>query len=305
MLGTAGPAIQSHFLKPITPGYRQRPLPPYTAQPMEDAQHQYVAGQMRESFAALFADFEARNAQALAAGGWTLDLPYGAHPRERLDLRQVAAPHGTLLYLHAGYWQSRDKAQFRFLAPAFNALGWDVALANYPLCPEVGVAQIVDSAAQALAQLRHHQGAQGRGGPLVLSGHSAGAHLAIELALREAGQTQAELPLAGVLALSGVYDLRPLLHTTLNDKLRLDAAQAQAASPVLRALPQAAPALFLVGGTETEAFHAQNQAMAHAWQAQGNQAVCEAVAGEDHFSILPTLAASGGPAARQLQAWAA
>jgi len=267
---------------------------------------QYLSGQMRDSFAALFQDFERRNEQALRCPHWSLDVPYGEHPREVFDTRPADGPsRGTLVYWHAGYWQTRDKAQFRFLAPRFNALGWDVALTNYPLCPEVGVAQIVDSAAQALAQLRHHQGAQGRGGPLVLSGHSAGAHLAIELALREAGQTQAELPLAGVLALSGVYDLRPLLHTTLNDKLRLDAAQAQAASPVLRALPQAAPALFLVGGTETEAFHAQNQAMAHAWQAQGNQAVCEAVAGEDHFSILPTLAASGGPAARQLQAWAA
>lgn len=273
---------------------------------MEDAQHQYVSGQMRERFAALFADFETRNAQALALDGWTLDLPYGDHPRERLDLRQVTAPRGTLLYLHAGYWQSRDKAQFRFLAPAFNALGWDVALANYPLCPEVSVARIVDSAVQALARLRRHQVAQGRSGPLVLSGHSAGAHLAVELALREAGQPASHaLALAGVLAISGVYDLRPLVHTTLNDKLQLDAAHALACSPCLRAVPQAAPALFVVGGTETDAFHAQNQAMADAWRAQGNLAQCEVVEGEDHFSILPGLAVPEGPVARQLQAWAA
>jgi arylformamidase len=277
----------------------------YTAQPMDDAQHQYVSGQMRESFAALFAHFETLNAQALATDGWTLDLPYGAHPRQRLDLRQVSSPRGTLLYLHAGYWQSRDKAQFRFLAPAFNALGWDVALANYPLCPEVSVAQIVDSSAQALAQLRRHQAAQGRNGPVVLSGHSAGAHLAVELALREAGTSRTHaLPLAGVLAISGVYDLRPLLKTTLNDKLQLDAAKAQACSPSLRAQAGAAPALFLLGQTETEAFHAQSQDMARAWQAQGNSMRCDVVAGADHFSVLRDLAAPHGPVAQCLRAWA-
>ncbi|MFM8575211.1 MAG: alpha/beta hydrolase [Limnohabitans sp.] len=270
------------------------------------AQHQYVTGQMRESFGPLFADHEARNARTVAEGGWQLDQPYGEHARECRDLRPAAAPRGTVLYLHAGYWQSRDKSQFRFLAPAFNALGWAMALANYPRCREVGRARIVESAALALRQLARHQGRQGRQGPLVLCGHSAGAHLAVELALRHAeGRLDGSPALAGVVAISGVFDLRPLLGTTLNDKLRLDAAQAQACSPCLRPQPNAVPALFLVGQAETAAFHAQSQDMARAWQSQGNDARCEVVAGTDHFSILAGIAQADGPVARRLQAWAA
>lgn len=273
---------------------------------IDSPQHHYLTGQMRESFGPLLAGYEQLNAQALAQGGWTLDLPYGDHARERLDVRPVDAPRGTVLYLHAGYWQSRDKAQFRFLAPVFNALGWDMALANYPLCPEVGVPRTVESAVQALRQLAHHQLRQGRHGPVVLCGHSAGAHLAVELALRlAAGRLEIPVRLAGVVAISGVFDLRPLLHTTLNDKLQLDAAQALACSPCLRPQPRAVPALFLVGETETAAFHAQSQDMARAWRAQGNQAQCESVAGADHFSVLQHLADPQGPVAQCLQAWTA
>ena len=137
---------------------------------------------------------------------------------------------------------------------------------------------------------------------MVLCGHSAGAHLAIELALQQS--TAADpLPLAAVVAISGIYDLRPLVDTSLNARLQLDAATAQACSPVLRARAGAAPALFLVGETETEAFHTQSQAMAHRWQAMGNTTAWTRVAAADHFSVLDGLAAADGPVARQLNAW--
>ena len=107
-----------------------------------------------------------------------------------------------------------------------------------------------------------------------------------------------------MIAISGIYDLRPLRETTLNDKLKLDAAQAQACSPVLRIRSGAAPALFILGGTETPAFHTQSQGMARQWQQQGNTAQCVAVPGTDHFSVLEGLADANGPVAQHLQAWA-
>ena len=270
------------------------------------AEFDYVTGQMRDSFGPLLADFEQFNAQALDQGGWELDLPYGTHPRQRFDLRPTDSPaRGTVIYFHAGYWQSRDKAQFRFLAPGFNALGWHAALVNYPLCPEVGVPQIVESAAEAFKQVLRHQALRGRGGPVVLCGHSAGAHLVVELALQQARQAQdIHLPLAGVLPVSGIFDLAPLVGTSLNQRLQLDGDQARACSPLHRAGPNAAPALFLVGETETAAFHSQTQHMHQAWQAQGNPSAWQAVPGADHFSILETLCAPHGRVDQALQAWA-
>jgi len=270
----------------------------------DTAEFQYVTGQMRESFGDLLARFEARNAQALAMPGWVLDLPYGAHARQVVDVRPSDAKAlGTVVYFHAGYWQSRDKSQFRFLAPAFNAMGWDMALVNYPLCPEVSVADIVASAAQALQKVAAHQSERGRPSPIVLCGHSAGAHLATELALQQASAA-APLPISGVVAISGVYDLQPLLDTTLNTRLKLEADSAKACSPTHRVRPGAAPALFVWGDTETPAFHTQSQDMARLWQLQGNVAQCSAVAQADHFSVLECVTTPDGLVARTLQSWA-
>ena len=270
----------------------------------DTAEFQYVTGQMRESFGDLLARFEARNAQALAMPGWELDLPYGQQAREVIDVHSSdAKAQGTVVYFHAGYWQSRDKSQFRFLAPAFNAMGWDMALVNFPLCPEVSVADIVASASQALQKIATHQSERGRTGPIVLCGHSAGAHLAIELALQQAAATS-PLPIAGVVAISSVYNLQPLLDTTLNTRLKLDTDSAKACSPTHRVRPGAAPTLFVWGDAETPAFHAQSQDMARLWRLQGNVAQCLAVAHADHFSVLECVTAPDGVVARTLQSWA-
>ena len=272
--------------------------------PHHTAEFQYVTGQMRPSFGDLLARFEARNAQALSLPHWELDVAYGPHAREVMDVRPSEAKAlGTVVYFHAGYWQSRDKSQFRFLATAFNAMGWDMALVNYPLCPDVRVADIVASAAQALQKIAAHQSERGRPRPIVLCGHSAGAHLAIELTLQQAAAA-APLPIAGVVAISGVYDLQPLLDTSLNARLKLDAESAKACSPTHRARPGAAPALFVWGDTETPAFHAQSQDMARLWQLQGNVAQCSAVAQADHFSVLEYVTAPDGLVAQKLQHWA-
>lgn len=267
---------------------------------------QYVTGQIRTSFGLLLAEFEERNAQALSQHGWELDVPYGHHPRQAFDVRPTDLPAlGTVIYFHAGYWQSRDKAQFRFLAPAFNALGWHAVLVNYPLCPEVSVSQIVQSADEALRHVVDHQLSKNRAGPLVFCGHSAGGHLVVELALRQARSSEAlRLPLVGVLPISGIFDLEPLVKTSLNQRLKLDSDQARACSPIHRASFGAVPALFLVGETETAAFHAQSQDMTQAWQAQGNQAACESIKDADHFSILDQLCTPHGRVDLTLTAWA-
>jgi arylformamidase len=267
------------------------------------AEFQYVTGQMRESFVDVLASFEAQNVQALSMPNWELDIPYGAHVREVMDVRPSdAMPLGTVVYFHAGYWQSRDKSQFRFLVPAFNAMGWDMALVNYPLCPEVGVARIVESAAQALQQLLVRQRQSGRHGPIVLCGHSAGAHLAVELALKHLNGLSA-LQIAGVIAISGLYDLDPLRETSLNTRLKLDASSARDSSPIHRVKPGAAPALFLWGDDETPVFHAQSQSMARLWQMQGNEAKCCPIDNADHFSVLEKIFSVDSLLAHPLKNW--
>jgi len=256
-----------------------------------DAIFQYLTGQLNASQPPLLAAFEAEGAAAVAKFHPALDVSYGPHPRQRFDFFAAPAPLGTIAYLHAGYWQARDKAQFRFLAPSVTGEGFNLAVVNYPLCPDVTVAALTEAVRDAVPAILSFAGrAQGATASLVAIGHSAGAHLAVELALSDwTGRGLARVPIDGVVGLSGVYDLEPLVATPLNDKLRLDRSAAHAASPVHRLRGGLPRALFAVGARETDAFRAQTAGMCAAWQAAGNDAALRIVDGCDHFSLLRAL----------------
>ncbi len=251
-------------------------------------QFEYIDGQLRPSQAALFERYAAESELAVRAMQPALDLPYGPHPRQRLDLFRTDQPRrGVVAYLHAGYWQSRDKSGFRFLAPPLVCDGFDVALINYPLSPELGVIEIVDAAAAALPLLAELTDQA----PLILVGHSAGAQIAVELAMAPPTGTG---PIARIVSISGVFDLEPLLDTSVNAKLGLDTASARAASPLHRVRLGAPRTLFAVGALETEAFQSQTARMAKAWTEAGNPATQLTVPEADHFSILQELSCDGG-----------
>jgi arylformamidase len=262
----------------------------------DDAQHQYVSGQVRDTFPALLADFEAMSAVVVEHGDCELDIRYGERPRETFDLFQAQGdPRGMLAYFHAGYWQSRDKSTFRWLAPMLTRRGLHVAFVNYPLCPSVTLQGLVDAVAASVPHVTAHAARLGGDArPLIACGHSAGGHLAVELAL--AGHAD------GVIALSGIYDLAPLLATTLNDKLGLDDSTARALSPLHRVRAGTPPALFVVGGDETSGFVEQTRRMSEAWQAAGNDTEARVVPGADHFSLLSMFAAPESELAEDVDA---
>jgi arylformamidase len=250
---------------------------------VDDVEFDYVIGQKRDSFPALLASYDEESARLALREDALLDRRYGPLERQRLDFFPAAGTaRATLAWFHAGYWQMRDKATFRFIADAFNKAGLHVALVNYPLCPTVTVAELLQAAAEAVPELN----ALGAGLPLILAGHSAGGQIVVELAMMK----RPDWPdIKGIAAISGVFDLRPLVSTTLNDKLKLDEPGARAVSPVLHAAPNAPPALFAVGGAETTAFLQQTEAMAAAWSGVGNGCRHLVVEGADHFSILRPL----------------
>lgn len=259
-----------------------------------DAEHQYLSGQFRASFAPLLAGFEALNVRALSSHRWQLDLRYGPHERQTLDLcPAVGVARGTALYFHAGFWHSRDKAQFRFLAPALADAGFNVAMVNYPLSPEVRIPQIIEAVRAAVPTLMGALPENQKGLPLFLCGHSAGAHLAIELAANPFSAWHKQI--AAVICISGVFDLVPLVNTSLNQKLALDHLDAHDCSPLYRVHSNRLPAgFFLVGGDETPAFQDQSQAMARRWASAGNRSRFIAVARQDHFSVLDAIQGADG-----------
>lgn len=249
---------------------------------MNDPQFQYVQGQSRPGFQALLAAYEAESLAAVATESCVLDVRYGPLERQTFDFFAARGKaRGTLAYFHAGYWQSRDKATFRFIAPAFTAAGLNVALVNYPLCPNVSLPELVEAARACVPAIRAHAAECDPDRlPLVLSGHSAGAHIAVELALSDGRD------IAGVVAMSGIFDLAPLVATSLNEKLQLDLAGAAACSPVHHVHAHAAPALIVVGEEETPAFIEQSRRFHSAWIDAGNRSALHIAPQADHFSLL-------------------
>ena len=234
--------------------------------------------------------FVVRSQAAIAALRPALDVRYGPGAKETLDLFVPATPaRGTLLFIHGGYWRSFDKADHAFVAPAFVTAGFAVAVVNYDLCPQVTIATIVDQCRRATAWLAREGPQRGAPAPIVVAGHSAGGHLVAMLFATGWREWKLDAaPFAGGVSLSGVHDLVPLLMTSYNVDLRLDAAEARRMSPVHQAPRTEAPLVVAVGADETSEFVRQSALLWHAWPRNHPASLRAplAIAGRHHFNVV-------------------
>lgn len=111
------------------------------------------------------------------------DLAYGPEPWMLFDLYLPdGAPRGTFLWFHGGGLENGTRKDILF-AGDLVAAGFAVASATYRLYPGAHFPEFIEDAADAAAYL-HAQGPHlGAGGPLYVAGQSAGAYLAMMLAL--------------------------------------------------------------------------------------------------------------------------
>lgn len=231
---------------------------------------QYNARAMISDHAWIFERWKKRSEQVRSRVPCHLDIPYGASAAEKLDIFPAGSSKAVLVFIHGGYWRSLDKSDFSYLAPAFNQRGVTVALVNYGLCPKVGIEDIVKQNLLAIAWLWHHGARYGvNPGRLYVAGHSAGGHLSAMMLAARWNSYMPELPrdlVKGGLALSGIYDLEPLVQAPfVNQDLKLDQTLARRLSPV--AMPPATDAPFYtaVGGDESDEFKRQNALIARTW----------------------------------------
>jgi acetyl esterase/lipase len=208
-----------------------------------------------------------------------VDLPYGETPRQHFDLFHPARlARGLIVFVHGGYWLRFDKSFWSHLAAGPLAHGWAVAMPSYDLCPDVRITEIGDQIAAAISVA-----AARVPGPIRLTGHSAGGQLVAQMTAPRLGARWQDR-LEKVVPISPVADLAPLMQTSMNADLRIDADEALAQSPVHLPAPRM-PVTVWVGADERPVFLEQAQALTDAW---GCAQVVEE--GLHHFNVVEGLA---------------
>jgi arylformamidase len=218
-----------------------------------------------------------------------LGLSYGDTPRQSVDLFMPDAGESAsiAMFIHGGWWRSLDPSQFSQMARGPNAHGVTVAVVGYDLCPNVGIGDIVEQMRRACIFLWLRFGRR-----LFVYGHSAGGHLAGAMVATDwvalYPKAPADLVPAGY-AVSGLFDLSPLVGITPNQDFRLTPETARALSPALWPLAPGRMFDAVVGGLESSEFLRQSKLIAQAWQSTGKTRY-EEIPGKNHFTVIDAFA---------------
>jgi arylformamidase len=239
----------------------------------------------------------ARDAAAYRATHAPRTMSYGPGARNRIDFFSGDGQGGSgqsdnskgpiVVFIHGGYWQALDGSSFSHVAKGLNAHGIDVAVPSYDLCPEVTIEQIIGQMRMASRELAR------LGRPLVISGHSAGGHLAACMMATDWPAFDASLPADLVIAaytISGLFDLGPLVDTSINKALRLDQATARAASPLFWRTPVRGSLDAIVGGHESAEYFRQSRTIVELWGKAGIATRFGTVPDANHFTAIAPLA---------------
>jgi len=191
-----------------------------------------------------------------------LNVPYGDKTRNKYDLfLPKDKPKGLMFFVHGGYWLDFDKSYWSHLAKGGLESGYAVAIISYTLCPGTNIPQIIDETTIALDVV-----AGEIDGPIYLAGHSAGGFLVSRLICTDSHLSiSTKQKIERCVSISGVYDLRPLMHTKMNKELNIDFETAQSHSPVLLSPRKGIEHVCWVGENERPEFLRQSQLLKDMW----------------------------------------
>lgn len=222
-----------------------------------------------------------------------LDLSYGPGDRNMVDIfwpdtdagRDHSCP--IVVFIHGGYWQRMDRSSFSHLAIGLNANGIAVAMPSYTLCPDISISGIITEMRRACLVLFQTYKKK-----LTVIGHSAGGHLAACMMATDWEGIHPQLPsdlVASGMGISGLYDLVPLLQTSVNDAVGMDENEALSASPI-RWMPEAVQRFEAwVGAAESSEYHRQSKQLAERWTMLGTPTDYVSVPFANHFTVVDQL----------------
>ena len=221
------------------------------------------------------------------------DCQYGPKSSNTINLfipksasREKPCP--LMIFIHGGYWQELSKNESQFSAIDFIKNDIAFAAVDYTLCPEATIQEIINECRLAITWLQLNSN-QFNYNPnkIFISGSSAGAHLTAMCALNNNDKINANLEkIAGVILVSGVYDLEPIVKTTINKAIGMDNNSAIEASPLFKDLKNMPDTIIAWGEIETSEFKEQSINFAKALSTNGTKVETLEIRNRNHFDII-------------------
>ncbi|WP_426168769.1 alpha/beta hydrolase [Sandarakinorhabdus sp. DWP1-3-1] len=222
------------------------------------------------------------------------DVAYGRDPRQQLD---IYAPTGArtapvLVFFYGGSWNSGRRQDYAFAARALAARGFVVVVPDYRLVPQVTYPGFVEDGAAAVAwavaNIARYGGDPAR---LGVTGHSAGAYIALMLALDRRWLAAAGTPDAvkAAVGLAGPYDFAPFEPGGAAEAAFGGFPDVRATQPVTYARAGAPPVLLLTGADDTTVRPRNAVNLAAALTAAGSAATVKTYPGIGHIGIILAL----------------
>ena len=197
-------------------------------------------------------------------------------------------PRPLMVFIHGGYWQELSKNESQFSALDFIKNDIAFAAIDYTLCPEATIQEIIDECRLAITWLQVNSN-QFNYNPnkIFISGSSAGAHLTAMCALNNNNKINANLEkIAGIILVSGIYDLEPIVKTTINKVVGMDNKSASKASPLFKDLKEMPDTIIAWGEIEPLEFKKQSINFAEALRASGTKVETLEICNRNHFDII-------------------
>lgn len=224
-----------------------------------------------------------------------LDVPFGPSGPEKIDVFPAGAPGSPIyVFIHGGYWYSLDKSHYSYVAEGMLPHGITTVVNNFALAPGADMDTIVEHNRRALSWIWRNAGSFGGDRDRIyVCGHSAGGHLGLMLLATDWAACGQGLPadlVKGVCAIGGIFEMQPIRLSFLNEKLRMDEAQAARNCPLHQTYRCAAPLSLVVAVDESAEFHRQSAEMQAHWHSLGYPCELLIPEGLDHFNVVNDLA---------------
>jgi arylformamidase len=210
------------------------------------------------------------------------DISYGDSKSQSFDFFSAGNNAPVIVFLHGGFWQMRSKDDFTFIAPPLVEAGLSVAMLGYRLAPHANMHEIVQDVRDGLKAIRAHMKEKSiLSQKIWLLGWSAGAHLI--------SMVQDEDCVFGGTAISGIYDLEPMRHCYINEKLQLDESTSLKNSPMLLHQDSVKPLDVYVGGAELPQMQKQSIDFATYRKSTNAEGVFKNIPEKNHYTIMDEL----------------